>query len=311
MAGLRRGDRPVQQVPNVQGRDSDSAQIETKLDHVGADDARLPSKLKKVEEKNPFISSRVIRKAEELPSKGLAYPEGWSISFRSFSYGEIEKVAQTFSLVDMYEIGLAGMETEGFDKRDMTLQDFLYMFLLRRIQTMGTSRVQLATVCPLCEQNNVGVYSTHEFDFDELEIPSLPITASMSDREVKFAPMTIGRWIDVLQEHQGESVSRVEFQAHSMNLAMPEVSYKECEEYLAAIEDPDDISVLNEIDKMMYHGAKIFEFKCNQDVEVTDESSETCGFTYRVKSSSVLESFVYPFRDEQYERDIKNKIRFD
>ena len=43
-----------------------------------------------VEDKNSTLPHMTVSKADELPSRGLMYPPGWGVRYRSYSYAEVQ-----------------------------------------------------------------------------------------------------------------------------------------------------------------------------------------------------------------------------
>ena len=93
--------------------------------------------VKPIESLSPYIN------VEELPSKFLPYPKGSKISYKTFSYGELEQWANT-SLADEDKIKLALSGIKTFSNTP-----FIYLLL----GILDLVRTQFATYKYLCITN--------------------------------------------------------------------------------------------------------------------------------------------------------------
>ena len=151
----------------------------------------------KVEHKNSEFQSvnkssskeflpEVKMKVNGLPSRGIPYPNGASIKHRPFTFGEIKKISQSkLDTKEKFEFILSGIDCS-FDKLDLTLPDFMYIGLLRKISTLGTTEGILVVKCPKCnkehnERLEIGSAKS-KIDFHDMKAPALPIIIEMSDK---------------------------------------------------------------------------------------------------------------------------------
>jgi len=209
---------------------------------------------------------------DELPSLMKAYPAGSSISYRTYSTGEVEsRVQSKMSTREVYESILEGVETKGFDKHDLTLSDTLFIALLRKLSTFGTSRVEITKMCVHddCDELNVFEIESSKIDFDDIDVPSLPINVTFENKEVfKFKPLTVGKYLDLFDAHEIHDSLRV---AASCCVGGDESTYKKLYSSLPV----DGAKVQMAIDRL-YHGIKPIKHKCKKcgkDIYVELDSS--------------------------------------
>lgn len=137
---------------------------------------------------------------EDLPSRFLPYPKGTRIFYRPYTYGEIDTAVSSKAAYDKgLRHVLQGIIVEGMDKNDLTLNDFLYLALLRKISSLGTTDfvVQVTPVdlgTPITKR-----MKTQDIEFQNLEVPKLPVRVKLGGKELHFRPLTIGKYMDLVR----------------------------------------------------------------------------------------------------------------
>ena len=94
---------------------------------------------------------------KRLPSNFLSYPDDVKISYKTYRWGDVKKISNTKyeekTLIPFISLGIkvSSVAEPEFQINDLTLSDFLYIGLLRKICTFGTEKFQLATACTKCK----------------------------------------------------------------------------------------------------------------------------------------------------------------
>lgn len=238
---------------------------------------------------NPYLTQVALKTVEALPSKGLPYPPGAHIRYRTYSMGEVEQFeGSTLTNRERYLMILRGVTTN-FPKLSLTLSDVMYLGLLRRISTMGTNKVIVNTACPRCSNTNSSMFETNDTEFDDLEVPSLPVNVPFSFGTHSFTPFTIGNYFTILD--RGEELDTVK----GLALQCTTMPYEEAELQFRTLLDPKDISLARRLDKLLYHGIREVHIKCRHEIE-QEGGPQLCQQLYSVALENSAEAFIYPFR---------------
>jgi phage FluMu protein Com len=246
-----------------------------------------------------YDSLPIIKVNSILPSGGYNYPEGYSISYRPLVFSELNKISSyDIGFDDMVKIILSGIHTS-FNKEDLTFFDFTFLALLRKIATLGDSKVKVVIRCPKCDQKNtftINVSSdekTTSIRFWDVKYDDLPIKAQLSFGEeegkwYEFNPLTIKQYL--VLSSLGLNKDRSAVLAAQSNENFEEM-YKKIE-----FSYGDDDLILREIDDLLTHGIKPIPGKCDNCNTVS---------LIKIDDSKVI---LRPFRKP---KDItKDRIRF-
>lgn len=291
-----------------------------------------------------------------LPSGFIPYPANAKVFYRTYAYQEIKDINSGISLIDQYNIMLAGIRTENFDKvdpilletgnlygdkRDLTFFDFLANSFYRKLSGFKTSKYVVPYKCPTCKAIN----AKHNFELEDinflgLDIKELPIVVIMpsDNKEIWFWPLTIGRFMFLLEN---DLYYRKDSDGSYMiddfgNLVKDEVAilastilnmpFKEAYDYIANMNDMDDIALVESIDVMLNHGIAPLEFNCRErlgeapnveidpnkprDIQLPAYYADTrpfCGQKIFVKLQGE-ENLVLPFRESS--QPLESRITF-
>lgn len=204
----------------------------------------------------------------DIPSKFLPYPEGAIIRYRPYFYGEIKNYSQSvgLSVKDKFLFILKGIETIGFDKMELTISDFMYIGLLRRMSALGDSDIIITFMCNRCGNIVEHRSKCSEVDIEYLQVPKLPVRITlMDDTELAFSPMTVGGYLK-LQE-TGQVNDDIAFLARCcINLPFDEV-YK----ILTELTHYQDAELLDRVDEMLYHSVKPIRVTCKHRETILNE----------------------------------------
>lgn len=251
----------------------------------------------------PFIPLIDLNLAE-IPSKGLPYPKGAAISYRPYLYGEVKQISQSkIQIRGMIDHILNGIECS-FPKYDITLADLLYIGLLRKISTIGDTELMLPYVCPNCFAKNTPKVDTSVLDFDYIGVPALPIRAVMSKGTLVFKPLTVGKFIELINDgKQEDEIAYLVYQCDGIkinNSVMP-VNRESLHRYFSMANTVDG-AVLTQVDKRLYHGVKPVSVVC---------SNKSCNFETSIALDGG-EAYLIPFHssDDERKKSIESKLSF-
>lgn len=259
-----------------------------------------------MESQNQILLPWIELECTKLPSRGLPYPSGAKVKYRTFTHGEVRNASiSTFDLSKSLELALTGIEAVGFDKNKLTLQDALYLGLLRKSSTMSGMQMEFPYVCQKCEKENKKIFTERDIEFQDIsdEVSELPISTDISGKVVEFTPMTVKQFIDYErgvynQFTKGKKQDVVGVEA----LMVSNMSFKEAYELIYNLKDQDDLDVLDDIDKLMLHDIKRLEAVCNN----TLEDKTTCNHKNLVRLEG-REGLLRPFREG--DRNTRTRIR--
>lgn len=138
-------------------------------------------------------------KAEDLPSRGIMYPEGTIFLVKKFTYGEVQDLNEAELSIET-KIDKFCKATEV--NTDLKLEkiaflDYLYMHLGRTASVHGNDTLRFPITCPYCN-NEV----TQELKFSDLELNDIseyadimPFTYPIGGQEFSFNFLTLEKII--------------------------------------------------------------------------------------------------------------------
>jgi hypothetical protein len=222
-----------------------------------------------------------VIEVKTIPSRWKAYPPKSKIKYKPYTYGEALNYSQSkLSTAAGFEFILNGIEPS-FPKEKLTLQDFFFIALLRKISSFGDIEFKIQFICSKCENPNEMVAKSTEFEFKDIEAPDLPIVVTFSDNiDYQFMPLTVGGYIELLEmEKQKDAVAISAMQCISHKF---DKMYKK----IYNLTDQVDSALMGKIDGMMNHTLKAVQRDC---------SHVGCGHSNKVvmDSGSVI---IRPFR---------------
>lgn len=235
------------------------------------------------------VSFAPIINVRTLPSKMLPYPKGAGITYRPYLYGEVKGLSSSkLTALQMVQYAMEGVTTS-FDKQLLTLSDAIFIALLRKISTLGTTKFTVGYECDGCEKPQKFTIPSDEIEFEDLSMDKLPVVARLTAGELKFSPLTFGGYAKMVEEGRvGDPVWALAYMCCSLPL---EEAYKVL--YGAP---PADMEVLEEVDRLLYHGVKSREEVC-----------PACKAVNYVELDGG-DVFIGPFRESSQPRE--SRIRF-
>jgi len=201
----------------------------------------------------------------DFPSKGLAYPEGTVVKYRPYSFGEMEMINNSIlSPQERYRYIMEGIDAHGVDKLQLTVPDFLYIALMRKIATLEAAKFRVRYSCQnrRCGKTNetVAVYDANNLKLDYIAAPRVPVKAIgvAGNPQFRFMPLRMDQFIEMMDEGTDE-------------LGTPAMLAKSCMDlpYGSAyriFSSPNLIGIdavkLKRADRFLYHGVAPAESEC-------------------------------------------------
>lgn len=237
----------------------------------------------------------------QLPSRGIPYSRGSIVKYRPYTFGEIKKFNQSkVSARETFEMVLEGISCS-FDKSALTISDVLYLGLLRKISTLGSSKISVPVICNKCGalQNEILDLgsSSSVLEFEDMSAPELPIIVTLSNnQDYEFSPLTMKDYYLALEKNI-EFTDVLALMALQCRNQTYEHTYKMIQEAY-----PVDRLLLEEVDKLMFHELKPIKIKCKKHL-----GDRSCGNEIQVALDGGA-ALLLPFRE--HEKSTSDRIHF-
>ncbi|TMP46316.1 hypothetical protein CWB96_00345 [Pseudoalteromonas citrea] len=224
-------------------------------------------------------------KIKQLPSGGIAYPDGIEIHYKPYTFGEVKMFSQAkgnMSSAKSTENILQGIHVSGMEKGQLTFFDFLYIALLRRLSTMNAIEFSLNVACPECQHTNQHQFSWEHLRFEDIAAPKLPIITDLCGiQDIKFMPLTVSEYLELTKLNADDDPIAIAAKQSSLDYHLAYNTFKNAL--------GDDASTLDDIDKLLYHDLKPITVTC---------SNSQCGAQFPAALDDEA-SLISPFRKSQ------------
>jgi len=206
-------------------------------------------------------------RVKQLPSKYLAYPQDSFIFYKPYVFGELTEFNESnISEADQIRFILQGIRAS-FPVMDLTYYDYSAITLIRRISSFGGTDFGFNYVCQKCQKKNRYNGTLDMLEFHSIDAPKLPIGFKVGGKDLQFMPITVGRYINLLESKVMENPKKrtvIMFAQQVVNMT-PEEAEKII--YSAWNEESD---TLNYIDEILYHGVEPVKAVCNNIIKSPD-----------------------------------------
>jgi len=213
----------------------------------------------------------VTVECSKLPSRGLPYPKGAKVKYRTYTHGEVRNASiSSFETSNALEMALAGIEAEGFQKNKLTLQDVFYLGLLRKASTMNGMQMEIPFHCKACGAASKKVFSERDIEFQDIDesVEELPIEADIGGKSLLFTPISVQQFIDFERGVYNQFTKDGKPDAVGVEAIMiTNLKFSDAYKHLYELTNQDDLDVLDEVDKLLMHDIKNLEAICTNALE--------------------------------------------
>jgi hypothetical protein len=188
-----------------------------------------------------------------------------------------------------YQAILEGIETS-FSKEDLTLQDFLYVALARKLTTLGKGQFIVPYVCHSCLQRSNAVLDLDKVDIRDIEATALPVTVTLEKGEYQFKPITLSQFFGLVdREKTGDSLAYLAMMCCNKEYEEAYADFNSC--------SFNDGKILQEVDRVLGHGLRSMKNECANLVEVEGKKKKSrCKAVTEVNVAGV-DVIIRPFRE--------------
>ena len=157
-------------------------------------------------------------------------------------------------------------------------------------------------MCEGCKKVSTTIVNSENLEFDDLDIPDLPVVVPLSDgKEYEFKPITVRQYFDLVK--LGEQNNTMAMLAMSCENEDFDIALKK----FFNVTNVEDAEMLQEVDKMLYHGVKDVENICKNKKYNEDGTEVKC------MRKTMLEldggrALLLPFRERK--ESPRDRIRF-
>lgn len=226
---------------------------------------------------------------DTLPSKGIGYPAGSTIAYKSFTYGDLVNFnSSKLSAISRYEYIMSGISTSGgLNPGDIYYNDFIFIAVLRKISAFSSSTLTVAYKCSECQTDNHQDHQISTLNFSDLEVPSLPVIISDNDTEYEITPLTYSKYMSIIGDD--------DFELKSTALMISNLTFQDAYD-LVKNADGDLLLDLEEAIDAINFSKQYLDVKCT-----------SCGSADIIKVSEVPD-LIMPFRRSR--SSAKSRLRF-
>ena len=248
----------------------------------------------------PFAPAQTKIKLDQVPSLGMSYPEGFEIYVVPYTGDDIDELSNSaLSLRYILTKCLEGVYCN-FDKNLLTFFDTLYLSWYRRILSLSSNdnKIQIAAPCPHCQRYSTRVVDLKtEIEFEDLQIPSLPINVDFSFGRLSFTFLTYKDFMNLQTELKSEELAFQCITECDIDTESGETREQQLQKLFGSLTG-DDAALLRQVRQLTYHGIKPLTTLCQ---------NPKCGETFEAMLDE-MSSLIIPFRSPQ--QNLRSKVSF-
>ncbi len=268
-------------------------------------------------------TDEIVMEAKDLPSTGKHYPRGCKISYKSYTFLEINKLSNDKIPDDVKQsIMLEGINCS-FDKNYMSWFDFLYLCLHRKLSSLTSPQFSFSYSCECSSKPITKTFDLMSIAYKDINV-DVPVTIDFfSTRQLSFYPLTIMDYNflvsnDLLfMDNQRNDIAIYSVMAkQEFNEPITMESFKINYKLLSKMTDSRDIELLQIMNSNLDHGLEPFVWTCNNryiskpknpDIENDTDTFENCKLKHKTELDGG-ELLIVPFRGQEY--NAKNRIYY-
>jgi hypothetical protein len=227
-----------------------------------------------------------------LPSRGVPYPKGSWVKYRTYTWGEVRKSSTaTLGVVETLQNSLSGITTS-FDKMDLTVADALYLGIARKISTFSGMQIEVPYVCRYCGSSNKGHFTHRDISFRDLpdEVTAFPLEAELDGKLCTFSPMTVRQYLELNSGKYEKILDDGKIDEVAVQATwIKNMPYEKAYSLIKNLRNIEDFEIITEMDALLLHDMERMEFTC---------SNKKCGQTNSIRLEG-REALLRPFRERK------------
>lgn len=230
-----------------------------------------------------------------LPSKGSTYPKHASISYRGYLFGELQEIngSKGRTFVDSMRDAMSGISVTGMSVEDITLPDAVYLAILRRMSSCGTSEFEIKYSCRKCSSLEAHIFSQTNISFNDLAIDGVGVGFELSNgKKYELSPMTYGDFLQLATGVRGSRLGKKELlrdKTAVLAIMCRNLRFDEVYEDFYNLTNPEDIDTIKEANLALHHDLKPLDAtcrKCGQQNAVVLEGRDSLIRPFRAGGSA-------------------------
>ena len=271
----------------------------------------------------------------DMPSRFLPYPKDAAVFYRPYNYDELYTFSESeVSQKERVRFVNDGIITRGMDVGDLTVSDWLYLGLLRKISVFQTGKFTVTVPADpsIGRRTHTATLDISSIGVEDLNVPSLPAAVTVGGKELLFSPLTLSRFEAVMEAMEVEAQEKYEEAMIALSeqgdaepqdiedVERPEprdptgrelMAYQcinmDPEEALPLIKKAVGLSVvgLDHLDKLFRHRVSPVTLKWKQKPAAEGEPEKEYTKTVEIDDPTAL---VWPFRGS--EEHVGDAVRF-
>lgn len=246
------------------------------------------------------VSNKPLIQINELPSGYKGYPAGTKISYEPLTLKELEILNTDEDLDATYAVAmlLDAIHCNTLKAEELYFYDVMYIGIMRKIQSFGSTKGQLRKRCPNCGNIITKTFDYTEIDFKQMLAPNLPMKMEVCGKSLEFSQLSMKEFLEIEPTDGMLGV----YARYIKNLPL--------EEAKALVDNATgiDIKKLNFVDKQIDYGMKPFIVKCTNPVKnPLSGQTEPCGTEVALEVSSPFE-VVFP--EDESEGDTGFEVQY-
>lgn len=247
---MPRGMKPVKEVQQVEELQAPAAPV---VPPAGYQTVQPPTL-------QPVVSrDRQVFTLSQVPSGFKGYPGVDYIEIRAFTLGELKYLSS--GLTDAQVIEAFRQAIRNMDAAELSYQDFIFISSYINVVTSETQDWTMEITCRSCGKDfSFETGRDGLFQFEELSVPALPIVVEFNNVELHF---DLPRLKDTLTAKElSKKFPKASEEIISLAAQVRNIPAVEAFKVLNNLTDPEDISLIEEIQKLLYHGALPISATC-------------------------------------------------
>ena len=196
---------------------------------------------------------------EKLPSKGKLYPQGTEVSYKTLTFGEVQKLSSSkMSESEIIEFCMEGIIVKSLNKFLLTHSDYQFILMSRKLSMSKESQSKIRFLNPLTKEKEDYVFNHSDIVFKDIEVSVFTVVFNINEEcSLEFTPLTVQDMLVLIKKDSYTDATAI---TASM---IRNKHFNEAYKIISEISDYDDIEDLNKVIKLLDHSIEPFKVKCS------------------------------------------------